>query len=310
MSSILPPLRLLKSNTEPLADDSCLVLSAGSVSAVTRARALGSTLAAARRARGALEKPPEIFGGDDEGRPAESGFWVPHLYAWEDPKRVSMSWERCSEDEVEELFSAPAEVIARWAAQPAELVRLGRLAPRARPGDSPPYLSTRWILRHEVRVASVLVGDRVALDHVSLHVNAEAEAVALRVLCEALGLIEIERPPQITVPGHWLVAGHGRVHLNSRDPLPDENGFPGSAPNHVCFVVADIEAVEAAIRSLGFETERAGSLQEQVWFRLPGGNVIELQPMARRNRKQGRRQLQGRSGDGAPDGSLDPPGNA
>jgi hypothetical protein len=310
MPTILPPLRLLKANTDPLADDSSLVLSAGSVSAVTRARAFGSNLAAARRSRGVLEKPPEIFGGDDEGRPAEPGFWVPHIYAWEDPERVSISWERCSEDEVENLFDAPGEAINRWAARSTELVRLGRLGPRAKPGGPPPYLSTRWILRHEVEVASLLAADSIALDHVSLHVSSEDEAVALSLLCEALGLIEVERPPQITVPGHWLVAGNGRVHLNSRDRHADEDGFPGTAPNHVCFVVANVAAVETAIRSLGFETKRAGSLQEQVWFRLPGGTVIELQPMAGYNRNQSRRDPQAGSKAGAPDGSLDPPGNA
>ncbi len=127
--------------------------------------------------------------------------------------------------------------------------------------------------------AAALSEQSVAIEHVSIHVDATKEEEVVRVLTTALGLVEVPRPESIPVPGRWLQAGGSRVHLNFRTARGDEPGFPGMAPNHVCFAVADLEAVECALAQQGYATKRAGSLaQPQLWFRLPGGAVVELQP--------------------------------
>ena len=122
----------------------------------------------------------------------------------------------------------------------------------------------------------------VGIEHVSLHVPAEEEDRVVEAFTIALGMVEIPRPVSIDVPGRWLQAGACRVHLNSRERREAERGFPGTAPNHVCFAVADLESAEEAIQAAGFETRRAGSLGGQVWFRLTGGTAIELQRLRSR----------------------------
>ena len=146
------------------------------------------------------------------------------------------------------------------------------------PGVDGDYLSFRWIVAHENEVAEALTRGAISIEHVSLHVDpAEEEAVAA-VLIEALGLIEIQRPDSISVPGRWLQAGSSKVHLNSRRRRDGEHVFPGTSPNHICFAVDDLDAAEATLRDAGIETTRAGSLGHQVWFSL-AGTTIELQPL-------------------------------
>ena len=96
------------------------------------------------------------------------------------------------------------------------------------------------------------------------------------VLRDALELVEIPRPRTISVPGHWLACGSARVHLNAREGVAVE--AVGTAPNHICFAVNDLNAVQAAVEAHGFACQRGGSLASQVWFRLASGTVIELQP--------------------------------
>jgi len=236
--------------------------------------------------RGLLGETLVLFAPVDDRAPPSlvtGEFWVPHIYAWEEPDAISLAWERCTRNEMETLLGARPEAVALWAGRSAELVTLGRRAAveAKRHGDSGRHLSLRWILEHETKVARLMSEDIVAIEHISLHVAAGKEAEVVRLLTDALGMVEIDRPAQISIPGRWLQAGSSRVHLNSREKTADEAGFPGSAPNHVCFAVADLDSAERAVQCFGIRTRRSGSLGNQVWFRLPGGTVIELQPKKR-----------------------------
>ena len=121
----------------------------------------------------------------------------------------------------------------------------------------------------------------MALGHISLHVEPAKEDWIVQVLTSGIGLVEIPRPASISVAGRWLQCGNSRVHLNSRrEAKAGEAAFPGTAPNHVCFVVADLAAAERELRTRGIATKRAGSLEQpQLWFLAsPGGSFVELQP--------------------------------
>jgi hypothetical protein len=251
--------------------------------ALARAYAFGRLLADGRRSRGLLDGPLSIFAAADASTappPAPAGqMWVPHVFCWERPDAPALAWELCAKDRLEALLGSGADAVGRWAARPSLLLRLAALAgaASARP-RSAEHLSLRWILAHEAQVAELLSAGVVGIDHVSLHVAVDEEERVLRALTEALGLVEIPRPASISVPGRWLQAGTARVHLNSRTARAGEEGFPGTAPNHVCFAVGDLAAAERRLAALGFETRRAGSLGAQAWFRLASGTVIELQP--------------------------------
>ena len=250
-----------------------------------REEAFRAALSGARESRGLSGDRVTLFVPADSSSPADldrSEIWIPHVYAWEKVDAIRLAWERCDRSEVESLLGASTEAVTRWAARGDELIALGKRAAAetsSRHKESGQYLSFRWVLEHEPQVARLLSEDAVAIEHVSFYVAAGREAEVARLLVEALGMVEIERPAEIEVPGRWLQAGQSRVHLNSREAYEDEVGFPGSAPNHVCFAVADLNSTEQAVRSFGISTQHSGSLGDQVWFRLPGETVIELQPM-------------------------------
>jgi hypothetical protein len=279
--SLRPP-PLLASNAGASRDDERVELVSVAPAAVARAGAFGRLLADARAARGLLDGPLALFAATDPLTPPPAATagrtWIPHVFCWERSDAPALAWELCEQERVEALLEAPPAAVARWAARPDLLLRLAALAPDA-DALSPDgqHLSLRWVLAHEEAVAELLSGMTVALDHVSLHVAPGEEERVVRALTEALGLVEIPRPASIRVPGRWLQAGATRVHLNSRGARPDEAGFPGTAPNHVCFAVENLDLAERRLAALGFETRRAGSLGAQAWLRLEGGTVIELQ---------------------------------
>jgi hypothetical protein len=251
---------------------------------VQRALAFGSVLSAARAERSLPSEGIEIFAPEPALTPPPSArlgeLWVPHVFCWRELDCPALAWERCQEAQVPVIFEAKGEDIARWARRPDALLELIGMAVSAPTDDTAPgHLSMRWILAHELHVAELLTAARVRVEHVSLHVEPREVEALVSALADALGMIEIGRPSSITVPGRWLQAGPTRVHLNSRPARPNESGFPGTAPNHICFAVADLDKSERALQAAGFVTTRAGSLGSQTWLRLSSGTVIELQPL-------------------------------
>jgi len=250
---------------------------------VPRAEAFGAILAAAREARGDSQEIV-LFAASDPARhpPAavDGQVWLPHVFCWRSPRNAALAWEISTEARLPDLAEASADDVLRWAQRPDLILRLCHLAGDAVAPEEPQqqHLSFRWLMANQETAAAALADEAVALEHVSLHVDAAHEAAIVRALTTAIGLVEIPRPASITTPGRWLQAGNCRVHLNSRSARGGEQGFPGTAPNHVCFAVADVPAVARALEQQGFATEQAGSLsQQQVWLRLPGEIVIELQ---------------------------------
>jgi hypothetical protein len=247
-----------------------------------RAGAFGALLADSRESRG-LPATPTVFAAQDprapDVAPGEGLAWVPHLYRWGRGGEPAIAWELAHEDDVLGAIEAPAADVRRWARRTQQLLRLARLAPDEPKTATDGYLSMRWILTHECETAAALCNEMVELEHVSLHVDPDEHERLLAVLVEGLGLVEVARPGSITVPGNWLQAGHARIHLNSRTGREGERGFPGTAPNHICVAVADLDAAVAAVEAAGFDVVRAGSLSEQAWWRLKSGTAIEMQPL-------------------------------
>ncbi len=218
-------------------------------------------------------EPPPVEG--------EAELAIPHVLAWGDPAEAALIWERIERSEVARLLDASPETAARWASQPELLLRLAELSLSARSPISPvpgeAHLSFRWVLTHEADVASLLSGRDVVLDHVSLHLGESEAQELVRILTTCVGLIEIERPASIPTPGYWLACGDARLHLSTRERRPDETGFPGTAPNHLCFAVTDLDAVRLALDTAGVTTAQAGSLGNQLWMKTSEGTVVEFQ---------------------------------
>lgn len=291
MTRVLPPPLLLRpGHSSPGATPTPVSVVDGAAADPERAKTFGALLAQSRAARG-LHTPLEIFAStapDTPPPPSPPGrVWLPHVFCWQTIDSPAVAWELCGEADVGTLVGGDAALVAQWACHLRQLLRVvemagtdGRSADLAHEKE---HLSLRWILAHHDDVAEVLSGAVIAVEHVSIHIDPDDDERVARVLIEALGLVEVPRPGRIEVAGRWLQAGACRIHLNARPARENEPGFPGTAPNHVCFAVADLDAAEHAVRSAGFETRRAGSLGGQVWFRLPGGTVIELQPRRGRN---------------------------
>jgi len=274
-----PPERLASGPVEVDVDGRPAVLDlrlegASEGDAAIRALSFGVELVRARRMRG-VGCARVTLRTSPEGCPAES-LAIPHLLAWRTPDDVLAVWEELPPAEAARVLDAAPETIARWAARAPDLAWLARSAPvaHAREGE---HLSFRWVVGNESLVARLLSRRTVRFGHVSLHLAPDECSVALRVLTEVLGLVEVARPASIPTPGHWLQCDDVSVHLNTRSRRPDDVAFPGMAPNHICFVVADLDDASARLAALGIDSTRAGSLGNQLWFRLPGGHVVELQ---------------------------------
>lgn len=239
-------------------------------------------LLASRESRGVLQPPLRIFAGEEtvehpDVDPGPDTLWVPHVYCWEREDAPALAWELLGHAQIESTFHAPLAALRRWAEQPQKLLALGTAHAAGPPDQATGHLSLRWVLLNETLAAAAGSAELVTLEHVSVHVSAEEEYRLVAALVDGLGAMEVTRPAAIEAAGRWLQAGPVRLHLNSRDPAPDEPTFPGTAPNHICFAVADLDTAVAAVERSGFAIVRAGSLGAQAWFRLSTGTTIELQ---------------------------------
>lgn len=93
-----------------------------------------------------------------------------------------------------------------------------------------------------------------------------------------VGLAEGERPP-FRFAGHWLYAGeHPVLHLMAAKDGQELGTEPGSI-DHVAFACSDYEATCSHLQGHGiaFRTSTVpGTTQQQIFFRDPVGNGIEL----------------------------------
>jgi glyoxylase I family protein len=114
----------------------------------------------------------------------------------------------------------------------------------------------------------VLVAD---IHHVSLNVTDVERALAF--YRGVLGMAALPRPA-FSFGGAWLDAGNGRqIHLIEAD-------VPANHGQHVAFLVSDVDAVIAALRSHGVEVRDAKRVGDtairQTFVHDPDGNLLEF----------------------------------
>ncbi len=95
---------------------------------------------------------------------------------------------------------------------------------------------------------------------------------------EILGLTEIPRP-DFGVPGLWLQAGAGQVHLIQ----VEENWDVGTPPEtlnpagrHAAFAVKDYTEALVHLKKAGLEVLETSKEKGQMWVKDPDGHIIEF----------------------------------
>ncbi len=125
------------------------------------------------------------------------------------------------------------------------------------------------------------------LDHGSLLVSDVPRAVAFFV--DALGLVEVPRPPTFDTPGAWLQVGDQQIHLVGEaepgraaamnPPYAREEIVIGYG-NHLALVVDDLDAALERAAAHGVvppgETIARGDGVRRTFVTDPDGHVIEL----------------------------------
>jgi catechol 2,3-dioxygenase-like lactoylglutathione lyase family enzyme len=93
------------------------------------------------------------------------------------------------------------------------------------------------------------------LHHVQLAMPAGAEDRAREFFGEILGMVELEKPPELAKRGGaWFRAGHLELHLGvEEDFAPARKAHPG-------ILTTDLDAVRARLEAAGCQTEPDGAL--------------------------------------------------
>lgn len=115
------------------------------------------------------------------------------------------------------------------------------------------------------------------IHHVTIYVPPEAQAAAERFYGEVLGLPRIPRPAAFggEASGAWYELGGAQLHVSLMRQPEDNLG----SLRHVCYMVADLEAAEAALRAAGVEIvtdDRPFDQWRRFFVRDPGGNYVEV----------------------------------
>ena len=114
------------------------------------------------------------------------------------------------------------------------------------------------------------------LDHVNVTVPKALEGEAKRFYGDVLGLAEIEKPDGARARGGaWYACGGVQLHLSIEERPAGES----PSRRHVCVLVADLAAAEAACGAAGLAIEpddRPIAGWSRFYIRDPGGNRIEV----------------------------------
>jgi len=111
------------------------------------------------------------------------------------------------------------------------------------------------------------------LDHVQLAIPPGAEETCRRFYVGLLGMDEVEKPPALAVRGGlWLRGGDAVVHLGV------EEAFRPALKAHPGFVVADLDALAAALSEAGHELHWDEALPgiRRFYVADPCGNRLEF----------------------------------
>ena len=118
-----------------------------------------------------------------------------------------------------------------------------------------------------------------ALDHYNLRAPRELLDEICAFYRDVVGL-RVGPRPTFRRFGYWLYAGERPVlHLGEADPGEVCNVDVAGTFNHASFACTDRAAFEARLQKLGVRYRVAvvpQSNQEQLFFRDPGGNGVEL----------------------------------
>jgi catechol 2,3-dioxygenase-like lactoylglutathione lyase family enzyme len=94
---------------------------------------------------------------------------------------------------------------------------------------------------------------------------------------KVLGLQEIDRP-RFNFSGTWFAVGEQELHIVVKDDLKGDPAFADD--RHIALGVADFDGVPVALEELSIPFRRGSNpARQQIFFRDPDGNLIELQPL-------------------------------
>ena len=130
-------------------------------------------------------------------------------------------------------------------------------------------IETRQLLRRGMEI--------LGFDHVQLAMPSGGEAAARAFYADALGLSEVEKPPNLRARGGcWFERGVVKIHLGA-DPdfRPARKAHPG-------LLVRGLEALLARLETNGFRVARGEPIEgyDRVHVDDPFGNRIELMEAA------------------------------
>ncbi len=111
------------------------------------------------------------------------------------------------------------------------------------------------------------------LDHVQLAIPAASEDEARAFYVAILGLTEVARPQSLTDRGGcWFQQPGLQVHLGVQEP------FVPARKAHPAFLVADLDALRAALRAAAIDIQAADEIPGVQRFHAhdPFGNRIEF----------------------------------
>jgi catechol 2,3-dioxygenase-like lactoylglutathione lyase family enzyme len=113
----------------------------------------------------------------------------------------------------------------------------------------------------------------IRVEHVQLVMPAGGEALAREFYHRALGIPEIPKPPHLAKRGGcWFESGDLKIHLGV------EAEFRPARKAHPALLVADLPALQARLKSLGYVTLEDEPLEghRRIYVHDPFGNRIEL----------------------------------
>ncbi len=93
---------------------------------------------------------------------------------------------------------------------------------------------------------------------------------------KVLGLREINRP-RFNFSGTWFAIGDLELHIVVKEDLKGNSALTDD--RHIALGVAEFDKVPGHLQELGIAFRRGSNpARQQIFFRDPDGNLIELQP--------------------------------